>query len=97
VFRLTRPEASHSGPEPLAHYTSDPVAASGSGYSAPSREDCLYTPANATTDDSGPPSQSILCARGRRGWTPMDGTKQTKSWVIGGVRTGGLPAMTDGF
>jgi hypothetical protein len=39
VFRLTRPEAGHSGPEPLAHYTSDPVAASGSGYPAPSRED----------------------------------------------------------
>ena len=39
VFRLTRPEAGHSGPEPLAHYTSDLVAASGSGYPAPSRED----------------------------------------------------------
>jgi hypothetical protein len=52
--------------------------------------------ANATTDDSWLPSQSLPCAT-QEGRTPMDQTKQTKSWVMSGVRTGGLPAMTDGF
>jgi hypothetical protein len=41
--------------------------------------------------------RSQSCVREQEERTPMDGTKQTKSWVIGGVRTGGLPAMTDGF
>jgi hypothetical protein len=52
---------------------------------------------SSRSDDSGPPSQSILCARCRKERTPMHGTKQKESWVMGGVRTGGLPAMTDGF
>jgi hypothetical protein len=52
--------------------------------------------ANVTSDDSGPPAQSILCATHEER-TPMSGTKQMKSWVRGGVRTGGLPFMTDRF
>jgi hypothetical protein len=97
VFRLTRPEAGHCGPAPLAPYTSDPVAASASGHSGPEPSGrASTTPANATTDDSGPPSQSILCAT-QEERTVMDGTTQTKSWVRDGVRTGGSPAMRDGF
>ncbi len=72
------------------------VAARTDDYPARAQPAWLYTPANATTDDSGPPPQSILCAT-QEERTLMDRTKQTESWVMGGVRTGGLPAMTDEF
>jgi hypothetical protein len=72
------------------------VAARTDDYPARAQRTWLYTPANATTDDSGPSPQSILCAA-QEERTPMDGTKQTESWVMGGVRAGGLPAMTDEF
>jgi hypothetical protein len=58
----------------------------------------LYAPADATTDDSGLPSQSTLVYATHEERTPMDGTKQSELRVLDGVRTGGLPrAMTDGF
>jgi hypothetical protein len=49
-----------------------------------------------TSDDSEPPSQSILCAPHEE-WTPMGSTEQIKSRVWGDVRPGGLPFMTDRF
>ncbi|SHN87732.1 hypothetical protein SAMN05660350_04222 [Geodermatophilus obscurus] len=63
-------------------------------YPARAERTCHHSPANATTDDSGPRPQSIRWST-REERTVMTGTKQTPLWVTGGVRQGGLPAMTD--
>ena len=72
------------------------VAARTDDYPARAQRTWLHTPANATTDDSGPPPQSILCAT-QEERTLMDGPKLTESWVMGGARTGGLLAVADEF
>ena len=55
----------------------------------------LYTPANATTDDSGPPSQSILWARRWR--SGPDGQDRADQAVGHGRRVDRRPAGHDGW